>query len=73
MSYFMANLTANQRESTFLYHLSHANEFKQLEARKEELTEMKNLCEEMKFVEINKTCYNEAYTKVLVLLECYLC
>lgn len=28
MSYFMANLIANQRESTFLYHLAHANEFK---------------------------------------------
>lgn len=72
MSYFMQNLHPNQRESMFLYHLAQASEFSQLEARKEELEEMKQLCSEMKYVEIDKACHNEAHTKVLVLLECYL-
>ena len=33
---------------------------------------MKQLCAECRFVEIDKTCYNEAHTKVLCLLEAYL-
>lgn len=72
MSYFMANLKAQIRESLFLYHLSQASEFKQLEARKEEHEELKYLCQDVTFVEIDKACFNEAHTKVLVLLECYL-
>lgn len=72
MSYFMSNLHAQQREALFLYHLAQASEFTQLEARKDELDELKHLCQDMKFVEIDKASYNEAHTKVLVLLECYL-
>ena len=72
MSYFMANLKANIREAIFLYHLAQASEFKQLDARKEEQEELKYLCQNVKFVEIDKACFNEAHTKVLILLECYL-
>lgn len=55
-----------------MYHLSQACEFKQLEARREEYEELKLLCQDVTFVEIDKACFNEAHTKVLVLLECYL-
>ena len=72
MSYFMSNLTPQIRECLFLYHLSQASEFKQLEARKEEQEEMKYLCQDVKFMDIDKTSYGQADTKVLVLLECYL-
>lgn len=72
MSYFMSNFQPEQREPIFLYHLSQASEFKQLEARKDELEELKYLCNDVKFVEIDKEIYHEAHTKVLVLLECYL-
>lgn len=43
-----------------------------MEARKDEYEELKYLCNDMTFVEIEKTSFNEAHTKVLVLLECYL-
>lgn len=72
MSYFMENLKPMIREETFLFHLSNASEFKQLEARKEEFEELKFLINDVSFVEIDKTCYNESYTKVLVLFEAYL-
>ena len=72
MSYFMSNLNGYTNQTQFLYHLAQASEFKQLEARKEEHEEMKYLCQDVQFVEIDKTCFNEAHTKVLVLLECYL-
>ena len=72
MSYFMSNFSATQGEALFLYHLAQASEFKQLEARKDEEQELKTLCGLMKYVEIDKSCFNEAHTKVLVLLECYL-
>jgi len=68
----MSNVTPQIRESLFLYHLSQASEFQQLEARKEEQEEMKYLCQDVKFVDIDKTGYAQADTKVLVLLECYL-
>lgn len=64
MSYFMENLKPTIREETFLYHLSNASEFKQLEARKEEYEELKYLCNDIKFVEIDKASFNEAQTKV---------
>ena len=72
MNNFMSNLNMNTREDLFLYHLSQASEFKQLEARKDEIQELKLLCQDVVFVEIDKTQFNEAHTKVLVLLECYL-
>jgi len=72
MSYFMANLNAYTNQSQFLYHLSQASEFKQLEARKDEHEELKYLVQDIQFVDIDKACFNEAHTKVLVLLECYL-
>lgn len=37
MNNFMSNLNMNTREDLFLYHLSQASEFKQLEARKDEI------------------------------------
>ena len=72
MSYFMSNLNAYTKQIQFLYHLAQASEFKQLEARKEEHEELKYLCQDVQFVEIDRACFNEAHTKVLVLLECYL-
>ena len=72
MSYLMANLTASTTEERVLFHLSQSSEFKQLDARKEEFEEMKQLCAECRYVEVDKTCYNEAHTKVLCLLEAYL-
>jgi replicative superfamily II helicase len=72
MSYFTANLTAYTNQSQFLYHLAQASEFKQLEARKDEHEELKYLVQDIKFVDIDKQSFNEAHTKVLVLLECYL-
>lgn len=72
MSYFMANLTATTAEERLLFHLSQASEFKQLDARKEEFEEMKQLCGECQYVQIDRTCYNEAHTKVLCLIEAYL-
>lgn len=55
-----------------LFHLAQATEFKQLDARKEEFEEMKQLCAEARYFEVDKACYNEAHTKVLCLLEAYL-
>jgi len=55
-----------------LYHLSQASEFKQLEARKEEHAELKNLVAECQLFEVDKGAFNEAHTKVMVLFECYL-
>ena len=72
MSYFMENLKASTGEDNFLYHMAHSSEFKQLDARKEEFEELKYLLNDIRFVQVDKTCYNEGYTKVLVLLECYL-
>jgi replicative superfamily II helicase len=72
MSYFMANLNQYTNEQQFLYHLAQASEFKQLEARKDEHEELKYLVQDIQFVDVDKNCFNEAFTKVLVLLECYL-
>lgn len=72
MSYLMANLKSTTPEEKLLFHLAQSSEFKQLEARKEEFEEMKQLCYECQYVEIDKTCYNEAHTKVLCLIEAYL-
>lgn len=72
MSYFMENLKPNTNEDYFLYHLAQADEFKQLEARKEEYEELKLLMNDIRYVTIDKTCMNESYTKVLVLFEAYL-
>jgi len=72
MSYFMANLKPQTRDEMLLFHLSQASEFKQLDARKEEFEEMKQLCMECRIVEVDKASYNEAHTKVLCLIEAYL-
>jgi replicative superfamily II helicase len=72
MSYFMENLKAHTSEEYLLYHLAHADEFEQLEARKEEYDELKLLMNDIRYVMVDKTCFNEAYTKVLVLFEMYL-
>lgn len=72
MQYFMENLKPTIREEIFLFHLANASEFKQLDARKEEYDELKLLVSDVKYVEIDKTCFNESYTKVQVLLEAYL-
>jgi len=72
MSYFMENLKPHTSEEYFLYHLAHADEFEQLEARKEEYDEMKLLMNDIRYVMVDKTCFNEASTKVLVLFEAYL-
>ena len=72
MSYFMSNLRPNTREEMLLYHLAQASEFKQLEARKEEHNELKQLVAECQYVEVDKAAFNEAHTKVLVLFEAYL-
>jgi activating signal cointegrator complex subunit 3 len=72
MASFMANLKAHTQENMLLFHLAQATEFKQLEARKEEYEEMKQLCAETKYVEVDKQCFNEAHTKVLCLIEAYL-
>ena len=72
MGYFMSNLKSHTQENMLLFHLSQASEFKQLEARKEEYEEMKALCAECYIVEVQKECFNEAYTKVLCLFEAYL-
>ena len=72
MSYFMANLTPNTREEMILYHLAQASEFNQLEARKEEHAELKQLVQECQLVDVDKNQFNAAHTKVMVLFECYL-
>ena len=72
MSYFMTNLMPHTGDELFLYHLAHADEFKQLEARKEEYEELKLLMNDIRYVQVDKTCFNESHTKVLVLLEAYL-
>ena len=72
MSYFMENLKAHTSEEMFLYHLAHADEFKQLDARKEEFEELKLIMNDIRYVQVDKTCFNESYTKVLVLFEVYL-
>ena len=71
MSYFMANLKPNTREDMILYHLSQASEFKQLDARKEEQNELKVLVSECQIVDVDKTLFNEAHTKVQVHFEAY--
>ena len=68
----MENLRPNTHNDIFLYHLAHADEFKQLEARKEEYDELKLLMNDIRYVTVDKTCFNESYTKVLVLFEAYL-
>ena len=68
----MENLKPHTNEDYFLYHLAHADEFKQLEARKEEYDELKLLMNDIRYVIVDKTCFNESYTKVLVLFEAYL-
>ena len=40
MSYFMAHIGPSTRPEMILEHLSHASEFKQLDARKEETQEL---------------------------------
>jgi hypothetical protein len=47
-----------------LYHLAQASEFKQLDARKEEHNELKQLVAECQYVEVDKGTFNEAHTKV---------
>ena len=64
MSYFMSNLKPNTREEMLLYHLAQASEFKQLDARKEEHNELKQLVAECQYVEVDKGTFNEAHTKV---------
>jgi replicative superfamily II helicase len=54
MASFMANLKAHTQENMLLFHLAQATEFKQLEARKEEYEEMKQLCAETRIVEVDK-------------------
>ena len=68
----MENLKPNIRDQIFLLHLANANEFKQLEARREEYEELQFLLTDIRYVEVDKASYNESYTKVLVLLEVYL-
>jgi replicative superfamily II helicase len=72
MSYFMENLKPHTSEEMFLYHLAHADEFEQLDARKEEFEELKLLMTDIRYVQVDKTCFNESHTKVLVLFEAYL-
>ena len=47
-------------------------EFKQLDARKDEMEELKHLAGDLTLFEIDKNSYNESYAKVLILFECYL-
>lgn len=54
MSYFMSNFQPQQSETQFLYHLAQACEFKQLDARKDEMEELKILSSAMMYVEIDK-------------------
>ena len=68
----MDNLKPHTSEEMLLYHLAHADEFKQLEARKEEHDELKLLMNDIRYMTVDKTCFNESYTKVLVLFEAYL-
>ena len=46
----MENLKAHTSEEMFLYHLAHADEFKQLDARKEEFEELKLLMNDIRYV-----------------------
>ena len=72
MAYFMQHLKANTRPEMVLDHLSHASEFEQLNARKEENIELQALVQECTLVEVHKHQANEAPTKVLMLFEAYL-
>lgn len=72
MSYFMANLKPTTQPMAILDHLAHANEFKQLDARREEIPELGLLLPECELVEVSKDVVNEAPTKVLMLFEAYL-
>lgn len=72
MSYFMANLKPQTTEEMFLYHLAHSADFKQLDARKEELEELKMMHQYMQFVDVDKGELNEAHAKVCILFENYL-
>lgn len=68
----MAHLKPTTRPEMILDHLAHANEFKQLDARKEENQELQALVLECEMVEVDKNTFNEAPTKVLMLFEAYL-
>lgn len=68
----MENLKPNTREEMFMYHMAHASEFKQLEARKEEHVELQYLINDIRYFEVDKASFNESHTKVLMLFECYL-
>ena len=72
MSYFMDKIKPTSRPEMILDYLAHATEFKQLDARKEETIELKSLVTECEIVEVDKTLFNEAPTKVLMLFEAYL-
>jgi activating signal cointegrator complex subunit 3 len=72
MGYFMANCLPNLTEERIMYHMAHATEFKQLDARKDEMEELKYLIGDLTLFEIDKNSYNESYAKVLILFECYL-
>ena len=72
MSYFMANLQPHTSEEMFLYHLAHASEFKQLEARKEEMEELTHMFKTIRYVDVDKGEINESHAKVLILFENYL-
>mmetsp|Transcript_32792 Transcript_32792/g.32017 ORF Transcript_32792/g.32017 Transcript_32792/m.32017 type:complete len:192 (+) Transcript_32792:119-694(+) len=72
MQYFLENLKPTLREETFLLHLCSASEFKQLEARKEEMDELKLLANDMQYFEIDKASINEPAYKTQIVLEAYL-
>ena len=72
MSYFMENLKPHTQEPQFLYHLAQAHEFKQLDARKDEMQELGLLMNDIRYFEIDKAELNMSHTKVFILLEAYL-
>jgi replicative superfamily II helicase len=72
MSYLMANLKPQTSEEMFLYHLAHSTDFKQLDARKEEMEELKHMHSKLTFVDVDKGEINEAHAKVQILFENYL-
>jgi len=69
MSYFMSNLKPEIRESTLLYHMANASEFKQLEPRKEEIEELRNMCANTRIVDVDKNEITDSFSKVLLLFE----
>ena len=72
MSYFMENLKPHTQEQNFVYHMAQASEFKQLDARKDEMQELQLLIQDIRFFTVDKSEINLAYVKVFILLEAYL-